>query len=561
MLEKFVGLPQLVSTEPEIVDLVLNPDNPNAVRTANWFLKGRMVLLGAADIYVIGPDGTTLAASNFEGPVSFVGENFSYRPYFQDAMAGFFGRFFALGTTSGKRGYYFSAAIRVGSVARGVIVFKIDLDSIEETWRSEEYEVIVTDPDGIVFMASRNEWLYTTLEPLTPQLIERTAQTRRYDDAIIAQLPLRRVGAHGDLDLIEIASAGSGREYISVSEEMPLAGWTVSVLMDTAPARSQTLVILTAAGLFLSFLALVGWVLLQRRARQKERMRQLAATRKELERRVADRTAALNDANIMLRNEVVERNAAEQELRRTQDDLVQAGKLAALGQMSAALSHEFNQPLTAIRNFSRNASTFIDRGESEFAKSNMERIGHLTERLANISRSLRNFARRPGETFGAVSVADSINAVLDILAWRLNDGSMTVSVSAETSVHQVRAEPVRLQQVLMNIIGNAADACADKPGSRLVIDARRQGNAIEISLSDNGPGIPAAIVPRIFDPFFTTKDIGSGMGLGLSISYNIVKDFGGDLKVDNSPLGGAEFIIVLPAHQASQSEATWPKAQ
>ncbi len=250
MLEKFVGLTQLVSSEPEIVDLVLNPDNPNAVRTANWFLKGRMVLLGAADIYVIGPDGTTLAASNFEGPVSFVGENFSYRPYFQDAMAGFFGRFFALGTTSGKRGYYFSAAIRVGSVARGVIVFKIDLDSIEETWRSEEYEVIVTDPDGIVFMASRDEWLYTTLEPLTPQLIERTAQTRRYDDAIIAQLPLRRVGAHGDLDVIEIASAGSGREYISVSEEMPLAGWTVSVLMDTAPARSQTLVILTAAGLF-----------------------------------------------------------------------------------------------------------------------------------------------------------------------------------------------------------------------------------------------------------------------------------------------------------------------
>ena len=280
-----------------------------------------------------------------------------------------------------------------------------------------------------------------------------------------------------------------------------------------------------------------------------------ASARVELEHRVDERTADLALVNRQLETEVAERRATEKQLRQTQADLIQAGKLAALGQMSAALSHEFNQPLTAVKTYADNAAILIERNRVEEARDNVSRISTLADRMASISKHLRNFARKPNEKLGAVPLADVVKDTLEIVAWRLKAANATVQVDLGPTPPVVRAGSIRLQQVLVNLISNAADAVEGLADREISVSARRKAGKVTISVRDHGPGIPAAIAERIFDPFFTTKGVGKGLGLGLSISYNIIKDFGGSLAVSNNPEGGAVFTIELDAVRAPLREA------
>jgi two-component system C4-dicarboxylate transport sensor histidine kinase DctB len=347
----------------------------------------------------------------------------------------------------------------------------------------------------------------------------------------------------------------SEREYLVVEEPMPEAGWTVSVLLDTSSARSQALTSVLAALLLLGLAGLLGAVVLQRRARLAERMEMQRTAREELEHRVEERTADLASVNSQLELEVAERRATEVQLRQTQADLIQAGKLAALGQMSAALSHEFNQPLAAVKTYADNAAILIDRKRTGEARDNVARILALTDRMASISRHLRNFARKPNERLGPVELDEVVRDTLEIVAWRLKAADADVRIDLGKEPLIVRAGSVRLQQVLVNILSNAADAVEGLENRTIELTARQSDACIEIIVRDHGPGVPEAISSRIFDPFFSTKGVGKGLGLGLSISYNIIKDFGGNLSVENHAGGGAVFRIQLTAMKAVASEA------
>lgn len=259
--------------------------------------------------------------------------------------------------------------------------------------------------------------------------------------------------------------------------------------------------------------------------------------------------------NQQLEAEVSERRATEQRLRQTQSDLIQAGKLAALGQMSAALSHEFNQPLAALRNYAENGMTLIDRKRSSDARDNLGRIVSLTDRMSTISRHLRNFAREPNQALGPVSVADSIRDTLEIASPRLKSAGAEVSSIVDPPDLAAVAGAVRLQQVLLNLFSNAADALEQAHDRRIEITARQHDGKVVIDVRDFGPGVPEAVRERIFDPFYSTKGVGKGLGLGLSISYNIVKDFGGQLTVTNPPGGGALFRIELSQIAKTLNEA------
>jgi two-component system C4-dicarboxylate transport sensor histidine kinase DctB len=554
-LNRFEPLPALIADHDDIRELLADPDNPALRAQGNVYLKEINALLQSSDIYVMRPDGQTIIASNYDRPISFVGENFSYRPYFQDAIKGQRGRFFALGTTSLKRGYYFSAPVYIGEAIKGVVVFKVEVDAIEASWLGGDDEIVVSDPEGIIFMAERPEWLYASLLPLTPARLARTEASRRYADATLRELPVTRNNFEGRHALMNVRSEGQQTEYLVLSEAMPDAGWTISVLLDTRSARAQALTSVTAALLMLGLAALAGFVLLQRRARLTERMEMQRNAREELERRVEERTADLALVNRQLETEVAERRATENQLRQTQSDLVQAGKLAALGQMSAALSHEFNQPLAAVKNYADNAAVLIERERLGEARDNLSRISSLTDRMASLSRHLRNFARKPNERLAPVALDDVIRDTLEIVYGRLKTAGATLSLDLGRSPLVVRAGAVRLQQVLVNLITNAADAVEGLPDRRIEVAARRRGGKVMISVRDHGTGVPAAIAERIFDPFFTTKGVGKGLGLGLSISYNIVKDFGGSLAVENDPAGGAVFTIELDAARAPVREA------
>jgi two-component system C4-dicarboxylate transport sensor histidine kinase DctB len=544
-MNRFEPLPALIADHDDIQELVADPDNPELRARGNAYLKDINALLKSSDIYVMVTNGVTVAASNHDGPISFVGENFSYRPYFQQAMEGRQGRFFALGTTSLKRGYYFSSPIRIDGAIRGVVVFKVDIEGIESSWIGADHQIFVSDPEGIIFMTGRPEWLYTSIQKLTSERLARTQTSRRYADAVLRELPITASTSAYGQGLMSIASPSGEKEYLVQAEVMPEAGWTVHVLLDTASARSQAFTAVVAALLLLGLAALAGAVLLQRRARLAERMEMQRTARAELERRVEERTADLALVNRQLESEVTERRATEKQLRQTQADLIQAGKLAALGQMSAALSHEFNQPLAAVKTYADNATILIDRGRAAEARDNLNRISGLTDRMASLGRHLRNFARKPNEKLGAVSLEETVKDTLEIVSARVKAANATLTIDLGTTPPTVWAGSVRLQQVLVNVISNAADAVEGRDNRTIGLTARPEGGRILIRIRDHGPGVPAAIAERIFDPFFTTKGVGKGLGLGLSISYNIVKDFGGSLSVENHSGGGAVFTIEL----------------
>ena len=555
-LRRFEALPELLADSPDMLALVRGPEDPAQRMAMNRWLKAKNAVVQSSDIYVIDPAGNTVAASNFDRADSFIGQNFAYRPYFSDALAGGKGRFFALGTTSGVRGYYFGAPIRDadGRVA-GVVALKIGVDDIEAGWRSWEYRIIVSDPEGIIFMSTDPGWRYRGLLPLTEERLARTAESRRYSDVVPDELEVRRAEEAG-FGLMRLqAEDGLQHEYLVTAQAMPEAGWTVHVLLDTASLRAQARLAVAAFVLLLAVALSMVVVVAQRRARLAERIAMQAAAQAELEGQVEARTADLMRVNRQIETEVAERRLTEQELRRTQADLVQAGKLAALGQMSAALSHEINQPLAAARNYADSAALLIDRGDGARARENIGQILSLIDRMAAIARHLRNVARKPDEVLKVLSLPAVLADAMVVVGARLQAAGVEVVSDVSTDLPAVRGGPVRLQQVLVNVLSNAADAMEGAKQRRINIVGRHEGGRVILSVRDRGPGVPAAIADRIFDPFFTTKTVGAGLGLGLSISYNIMKDFGGDLRVSTHPEGGAVFDIVLQAAVQGQLAA------
>jgi two-component system C4-dicarboxylate transport sensor histidine kinase DctB len=531
-LRRFEALPALLAQDDDVGALLSSPGDADRIRAMNRWLADTNALIESSDLYLIDLQGDTIAASNHARPDSFIGQNFSYRPYFTAARDGGSGRYFALGTTSGVRGYYFASPVRDGAgQVIGVLALKIGVDEIEAGWRARDYRILVTDPEGVVFMSTDPGWLYRGLLPLTPDRLDRLAATRRYSDAGLAELQFSETTT-GDVALMRLADGtGTAREYVAVATPMPRAGWTVRVLLDTAPIRAQARLAVLAFALLLLVGLLLAWTLVQRRARLAERLAIHSAAQADLERQVAERTADLTRAN--------------EDLHRMQADLVQAGKLAALGRMSAALSHEINQPLAAARNYADSADLLIDRGDLPRAKANIGQILGLIDRMAAIARHLRSVARKPDEPLKSVDLAAVVQDALAIAQARLGSAGAEVVLDLPADLPPVQGGPIRLQQVIVNVLSNAADAIEASADRRVHLSARTEGDEVALRIRDHGPGVAPAIADRIFDPFFTTKQVGSGLGLGLSISYNIMKDFEGDMRVANHPEGGAVFTLVL----------------
>lgn len=555
-LARFERLPELLADQRAIRSLLLAPRDPDLVMAANTYLRDAAELLGASDVYVMYRDGVTLAASNFDQPHSFVGGNFAFRPYFFDAMSHGEGRFYALGTTSNKRGYYFGAGVDVAGQRLGVMVIKIDVDELEQAWASDDLRIIVTDPEDIIFLSNRPDWLFRAFGTLTPDRLARTQETRRYSNEELGEIDFqtridrggfRLLSGHGEDEL--------AAEYLVVKSAMAQADWTVQVLLPTRAARFQAAASVAIGLLVAGLLALLVFIVWQRRRQLALRLEMEQAAKDDLERRVIERTSQLRDANAALEDEVAERRATEAQLRKTQSELVQAGKLAALGQMSAALSHEFNQPLGAARNYAENAQLLLAQDRRDEAQGNIERILGMIDRMTRISRHLRNFARKPNQQLSAIPLADAVAEAQELLGWRLRKTGVRLMVDLGACAPQVIAGPVRLQQVLVNLISNAIDAVERCETKRLDLVARQEGGRILITLRDYGPGVPEGLQARIFDPFFSTKEVGKGLGLGLSISYNIVRDFNGSLTVRNHPDGGAEFMLDLRAAPGLSAEA------
>ncbi len=546
-LMRYEPLPGLIADKTDIKALLAVASDDRIDRT-NRELKRITADVGASDIYVMDPAGVTLAASNFDSDTSFIGRNFSYRPYFQAAAEGALGRYFALGTTSLKRGYYFAAPVRSDDAIVGVVAVKVSVDDLESAWRWGDSELIVTDENGVIFMSSRDAWRFKTLAPLGAATLKAIETSKQYPLESLQPLNVGLEAIGPAASLMTVQAEDGSEAFVMTELDMPQAAWTIHLLTPKAAATAQATSAFVAAILTIMVAALAAAYLLQRRVRLNERLQAQREAQAQLEQRVKERTIDLDAANKQLTLEIHERTDAERRLRKSQADLVQAGKLAALGQMSAALSHEFNQPLAAMKSYAENANAYLDRQRTGEAQDNITRISELVDRMAEISNHLRNFARKPQQRIGTVAVATAVNDALQLLAGRLRPGAANVHVDLGEEELLVVGGQVRLQQVLVNLIGNALDAVPqEERAPEIMIRAERQDDRVLIMVSDNGRGLAEEHLDLIFDPFFTTKGINEGLGLGLSVSYNIIKDFGGSLNAANQPGGGAAFTIELNA--------------
>lgn len=534
-LRRYEVLPQILGDLPALDDVLRHPQQPEAMERANRLLQEIRERTGADTLYLMNAEGRTLAASNWDQKDSFIGRNFSFRPYFTEAMAGRRTQFFGLGSTSGKRGIYFAAPVREGGEILGVLVVKVDLDRTEQLWGSTPERLLVTDAHGVVILTSHSDWRFRATRPLHPGELAEIAANRPY--------PTR------DPQPLEL----NPKDWLIQQQKLEETGWTVRILAPRNLLERQVhSVLIIGAAVLLVLMLLLGLLLLRRR-HYLERIALASRTRQELESRVQARTQDLEDLNRLLKREVLEREQAQQELVRAQDDLVQAGKLSALGTMSASISHELNQPLGAIRSYADNACVLLDHSRLDEARANLRLISQLTERMASIIAHLKAFARRDRKAPETVALQPALEDALALLAARRRELEVELIRDLPDATLWVQAGETRLRQVLGNLLANALDALAEKgPPRRIWLSAQRlEDGRISLSLRDNGPGFSREALERAREPFFSTKTTARGLGLGLAICDSLIQPLGGELLLANVPEGGALVTLnLLPAASA-----------
>jgi two-component system C4-dicarboxylate transport sensor histidine kinase DctB len=553
VLEKYEHLPELLANDRILINLLNDHDSPEEIDFLNRYLEKINAISHASDTYLLNSQGLTIAASNWQDQAPFVGQNFSYRPYFQEAMQGRLGKYFALGNTSSVRGYYFAYPVRHQDKILGTLAIKINIDSVENNWGHEEQTFLVTDPDGVIFLSTNSGWRFRTLTPLSQDALQRINDSRRYPNVTLQPLDVQQEKRNESGTIIRIKTSADqrSREYLLQTKTMEQAGWNVHILTDTWRVERFVFFVFVAMNVVLALSVLLVLLFKQRRQRildlkrfEEQSRRVLQEANEKLETRVTERTQELTATNTLLRKEIEDRKRVELALRNTRSELVQAAKMAALGQMSAGISHELNQPLAAIRSYSDNGRLFLEKGRLKETLGNLEQISELTERMAQIGVQLKQFSRKTSGQLSTVPLHGVIDGALEILNPVIRKCDTWIKVVIDPQDLNVHANHVLLQQVIVNLVSNALHAVEAVERKEIRIRGYRQDDKVVLSIADSGPGIPADHLPRIFEPFFTTKQSGQGLGLGLTITERILHEMNGEIRVveDN---GGAKFVCIL----------------
>lgn len=549
---RFDYLPSLLEMTPSVFKLLDAPGDPRLQDEVNRYLHGINATAGAANLYVLDGAGLGLAASDWAEAGTPIGTDLSFRPYVRDALARGRGRFYGVGITSRRAGYYLSYALYRRDRQRGVATVKVDLEDMERAWSKLPGIVMLADERGVIILSSRAEWKFRPLTPLTPQVLADIAQTRPYGKADLLPLTWNvKEQRAADVAIVSLANVS----YLASARRTNEDQWRVLVLDETAPVNSAARLIGVTAGLGIALLWLLGALMWQRRRAVRQQLANraaLQAAHDSLESKVAQRTAELSGANALLADEVEARKAIEADLRAMQGELVHSGRMAALGQMSAGMVHELNQPLGAMRTLSDNACVLLDQDRLGDVRGNLQRIAHLVDRIGRLTYQLKAFACKTSAPSVPVELQTTVAGAQFLVAHRLREHGVELEVRIQPPRLAVPAEEARLEQVLVNLLGNAIDAMAEVPLRRLLVEAHIAAGRCILAISDTGPGIRADILSRLFEPFVTTKPAGAGLGLGLMISSHIVREFGGSLRACNPEGGGACFVVELPLAATTQ---------
>jgi two-component system C4-dicarboxylate transport sensor histidine kinase DctB len=523
LVERFSSVPEVLALDSDIKSLLRAPQDRQLRHALNLRLERLNAAAGSTVLYLLDARGETLVASNWRDWSSFVGNNYAFRPYFQDALRDEGARYFAVGVTTGIPGYFLSHVVRDDDgTLLGVLVVKLELEELQREWVGQPGVLLVADSYQVVILSNKPAWRFRALQPLDEQARAELVEVRKYAEQALqplAQQVHRRIDE--DAQWARVDGPDGSRDYFWQRLAMPEEGWTLHLLGEPSGlADSVRSYRLAAAGVWMT-LAFLLLFLAQRRKNQ----RLQAGIRERLEREVELRTA---------------------ELRQAQDGLVHAAKMAALGQMSAALAHEINQPLTALQMQLGSLRLLLDSGRPEAVREGLQRIDGLLQRMAALTGHLKTFARKtPAGLSERLCLGDVLEQALQLLAPRMRSEQVELRTRVDGEA-EVLGDAIRLEQVLLNLLHNALDAMADSEARILEVRIARDGDACLLSVEDSGGGIAADALDRVFEPFFTTKPVGQGLGLGLAVSYGIVRELGGSLQAGNGERG-ALFTLRLPA--------------
>lgn len=520
----FSHLPFLLSLDPVVTDTLggAAPDRLNR-RLARFALSA-----GIDAIYLMDSTGLTISASNAQSDTSFIGQNYAFRPYFQEARQGKLGEFYGIGATSGQPGYFYAISVENPNGGDdGVVAIKIDLSAVQESWQASGEQIVLANADGVALLASDPSWRYRTLEPLGRIRRDQIISSRQFADE-----PLMALGWSYD-HANQTARVGGDRALYLQSRDLPNS-WSLHFFVpDDVPMTRAWLT--TGAFLLVMMAAFISSQLV--------RVRRIGAALKKSE----TEEALLREANDRLEIEIEDRRAAERSLQKTQAELERAGRLAALGQLSSSVTHELGQPIAAMRN--QLAAVEMTSGATPLSTKMEDLVG----RMESITRQLKFFSRKGRDNFESVDMRDVMDSALDLLSPNITHCGANVSVDRPAHLMPVKANRLRLEQVVTNVVRNALDAVEETDLREIQIVIGQSETHVWFSVADTGHGLGGKSFDELNEPFTTTRESGRGMGLGLTISAGIVSDHDGTFTAQDRTEGGAIFRVEIPIAENGES--------
>ncbi|WGW02677.1 ATP-binding protein [Tropicibacter oceani] len=502
-------VPQLLARDPALIGAL----NAGEYTQSSQRLISFVDEIGAASLMLLDGDGRTVAATDRNR----LGETHRTLGYFVEALRSNTTVFTVIEREAGGFRFTYSRRVESQNQAIGVIVVEVDLAKFERAWAGISDAVMVTDSQGRIILATEPRWRGLT----TPEALQRQPP----DGAIE-----RAIRATSDWTNTEADAYLSGEAVMRIDGRIPFRGWTLTTFTTYASVRERVNAVLALEIMGFAILAALAFYALSRKTALR-----MALFQRE--------SAELRALNARLQAEMAERERVQENLAVAEQSLAQSSKLAALGEMSAAVSHELNQPLAAMKTYLAGARLLLRRNRPDEALTAFHRIDDLIERMGAITRQLKSYARKGQETLSPVDMADALATSLSMMEPQLKSRRVKISRILPDEPVKVMGDRMRIEQVLVNLLRNALDATksVDDPQIEIILAA---GETATLSVRDNGHGIEN--LESLFEPFYTTKQPGDGVGLGLAISSGIVTDLGGRLTARNSERGGAVFEVQLP---------------
>jgi two-component system C4-dicarboxylate transport sensor histidine kinase DctB len=502
-------VPQLLSRDPALIGALASGDFSNSTQRLISFVDE----IGAASLMLLDRDGRAVAATDRNR----LGSMHRSDPYFIDAIRSNETVFTNMRREVGSFVFAYSRRVEQQGGTLGVIVVEVDLAKFERAWAGISDAVLVTDSEGTIILASEPRWRGQT------------------EEAALAAEPAisaiqRAIQATADWSALPADAYVEGEAVMRMQSRIPFRGWMMTsfTTYDSVRERVNGVLALEIMG-FAILLALAFYALSRKTALR------MALFQRE--------SAELRALNMRLQREIAERERVQETLAVAEQTLEQSSKLAALGEMSAAVSHELNQPLAAMKTYLAGARLLLQRNRPEEALSSFQRIDDLIGRMGTITHQLKSYARKGGSTLTPVNMGDALNSALSMMEPQLKQRQIRISRALPSQPVMVLGDRVRIEQVMINLLRNAIDAtgAVENPEVDIILAA---GETATLTVRDNGLGIED--LDQLFEPFYTTKAAGEGVGLGLAISSGIVNQLGGRLTARNAEGRGAVFEMRLP---------------